>query len=308
MKLDEYQRLTRSTDQNPRADDGERGSADTAPGKAEVIPLLGLVGEVGSLLGEYKKLLRDGEVHRRFKDEVAEELGDILWYVANVATKFDLSLEAIAAQNLRKVNDRWAAVASGGPLPDDDQAPESQLPRRFSYRFEHRAEDQQLVLIDTVTGRPVGDPLSDNAYEDDGYRFHDVMHLTFAAMLGWSPVHRKLLRKAKVVENRKPDSKDNAEDGGRGQVIDEAIVLAAYAYAADRDLLANATGIDWDLLRHIKKLTAGVEVAGRTTKEWNDALMRGFAMWRQLRAHNGGVVTGDLKARTIEFSPPPRGP
>jgi NTP pyrophosphatase (non-canonical NTP hydrolase) len=301
MKLDDYQRQTRTTDQNPRS---TPDSADpSAPHKAEVIPLLGLVGEVGSLLGEYKKLLRDGETHRRFKEEVAEELGDILWYVANVATKFDLSLGEIAAQNLRKVNERWTTPTDRGPLPDDDQEPSAQLPRKFSYRFEHRGEDQRLVLFDVVTNTQVGDPLSDNAYEDDGYRFHDVMHLTFAAMLGWSPVHRKLLRKAKVIENRKPDSKDSAEDGGRGQVIDEAIVLAAYAYAADRDLLKNATSIDWDLLRHIKKLTSGVEVANRTTKEWNDALLRGFEMWRLLRAGNGGIITGDLRARTIEFSP-----
>ena len=302
MKLDEYQTQTRSTDQNPR--DNAGGTPSDPPEKSEVIPLLGLVGEVGSLLAEYKKLLRDGEAYRSFKDQVAEELGDILWYVANVATKFDLRLSDIAAQNLGKVNERWGPSAEV-PLLDDDQRPEAQLPRQFRYRFVHRSEDQRLVLLDVTTNTQVGDPLTDNAYEDDGYRFHDVMHLTFAAMLGWSPVHRKLLRKAKVIVNRQPETKENAEDGGRGQVIDEAIVLAAYAYAAERDLLKNATAIDWDLLRHIKKLTAGVEVSNRTTMEWNDALLRGFEMWRLLRAHNGGIIHGDLRARTIEFTPPP---
>lgn len=302
MKLDDYQAQTRSTDQSPRRT--ARGTAADPPEKEEVIPLLGLVGEVGSLLAEYKKLLRDGEAHRSFKDQLAEELGDILWYVSNVATKFDLRLSDIAAQNLGKVNDRWGP-SEAVPLPDDDQRPEAQLPRQFQYRFVHRPEDERLILLDVVTNTQVGDPLTDNAYEDDGYRFHDVMHLTFAAMLGWSPVHRKLLRKAKVIGNRQPDSKDNAEDGGRGQVIDEAIVLAAYAYAADRELLKNANAIDWDLLRHIKKLTASVEVANRTTREWNDALLRGFEMWRLLRAHNGGIIKGDLRARTIDFSPPP---
>src|SRR5688572_20746203 len=105
MNLDEYQERARATDQNPRSED----SAATPGGsrKDEVIPLLGMVGEVGGLLAEYKKLLRDGATHRRFRDEVAEELGDVLWYVANVATKFGLNLREVAEQNLAKVEDRW---------------------------------------------------------------------------------------------------------------------------------------------------------------------------------------------------------
>ncbi|MEB5016536.1 hypothetical protein RXP78_29835, partial [Pseudomonas aeruginosa] len=79
MRLDEYQALTRTTDQNPRQDSSQPEPSEP-PGKSEIIPLVGLVGEVGSLLAVYKKRLRDGEAHRRFKDEVAEELGDILWY------------------------------------------------------------------------------------------------------------------------------------------------------------------------------------------------------------------------------------
>ena len=38
----------------------------------------------------------------------------------------------------------------------------------------------------------LGNDLMDNAYEDDGYRFHDVFHLACAAVLGWSPVLRAL--------------------------------------------------------------------------------------------------------------------
>lgn len=92
MDFNEYQRLAAVTDQNPRSTDDPEILSDD-PRRPEVIPLLGLVGEVGSLLAEFKKLLRDGTTHRKFRDEVAEELGDVLWYVANVATKFDLKLD-----------------------------------------------------------------------------------------------------------------------------------------------------------------------------------------------------------------------
>ena len=105
MNLREYQERALQTDQNPKPTSADEDPRQ--PHRHEVIPLLGLVGEVGGLLGEYKKLLRDGTIHRMFRDEVAEELGDILWYVANVASKFDLPLDEIARDNLAKVEDRW---------------------------------------------------------------------------------------------------------------------------------------------------------------------------------------------------------
>jgi hypothetical protein len=43
------------------------------------------------------------------------------------------------------------------------------------------------------SGHRLGDDLTDNARDDDGYRFHDVMHLANVANLGWSPVLRKMM-------------------------------------------------------------------------------------------------------------------
>ena len=73
MELNEYQRLANQTDQQP----------DTGPIEADprsiLVPLLGLAGEVGELLGEHKKRLRDGDSYKLFPDRVKEELGDLLW-------------------------------------------------------------------------------------------------------------------------------------------------------------------------------------------------------------------------------------
>ena len=196
MHLKEFQERARATDQTR----GEGGEGDPrTPTRPEVVPLLGLVGEVGGLLGEYKKRLRDGETHRSFPEEVAEELGDILWYVANVADKFGLDLEAIAADNLRKVSDRWLRPEGRRRLYDEELPVRQRLPRKFEYRFEERLVKgvSKVVMVDLLRGADRGNPLTDNAYDDDGYRFHDVMHLAFAALLGWSPVLRKLLRNAK---------------------------------------------------------------------------------------------------------------
>jgi NTP pyrophosphatase (non-canonical NTP hydrolase) len=310
VKLDDFQKRALETDQNPGTAETLVPGMPLEPTRAEVIALLGMVGEVGGLLSEYKKLLRDGETHRKFRDEVAEELGDILWYVANVASKYDLSLGDVATANLAKTEGRWKDRERSSALYDDDQAPNAQLPRLFEYSFEHRDINgiERLVLVDRLSrdGDLVGDPLTDNAYDDDGYRYHDVFHLTLAALFGWSPVHRKLLRKRDVepLANREPSAKADAEDGGRAQVIDEAIALTAYGYAADHDLYAGTKAVDWQLLRHIKRMTDGVEVKNRTTKEWNDAILRAFAIWRELRDHRGGVVRGDLRKGEITFTPP----
>ncbi|MFN8557582.1 MAG: nucleoside triphosphate pyrophosphohydrolase family protein [Dehalococcoidia bacterium] len=62
MDFNEYQRRAQETDQQP----GE-----------VIVPLLGLAGEAGTLLSEYKKHLRDGSAHQLHKERVVEELGDL---------------------------------------------------------------------------------------------------------------------------------------------------------------------------------------------------------------------------------------
>ena len=67
----------------------------------------------------------------------------------------------------------------------------------------------------TMDGAPLGNELTDNAYENDGYRYHDVFHLAYAAVLGWSPVIRKLMDR-----KRKSDPQiDRIEDGGRATAL-----------------------------------------------------------------------------------------
>lgn len=302
MELGEYQVRARETDQNP-AD--TKTSEGLAPKREEIIPLLGLVGEVGALLSEHKKLLRDGEIHRTFRDEVAEELGDVLWYVANVADKFDLDLAEIAAANLRKVRDRWLGQEGRVRFYDEGQKAEQQLPRKFEYRFEEERVDgvTRVRMVEAASGVPMGDPLRDNTYGDDGYRFHDVIHLALATYLGWSPVLRKLLRSSERLAHRTPETVDDAEDGGRAQVVEEAIVAAAYIYAEDHAFLDGATTVGQQLLRHTRRMTRKLEVGDRSAWEWDRALLSGFGVWRELAKNGGGYVVGDLNGPSLTVRP-----
>ena len=138
MDFDKYQDLAQQTDRVPSGD----GRV------ALIVPLLGLAGETGQLLSEYKKQLRDGEAHRMFAVHVSEELSDLLWYISNVASKFDLSLSDIAAANLVKVKERWKNERID-PLDFDDGYPEEEsLPRRFDVELvEMKEEEHQVVKI-----------------------------------------------------------------------------------------------------------------------------------------------------------------
>src|SRR5438477_559306 len=104
MDFSEYQRLALRSDKT---------GGD--PTKSLMVTLLGLAGETGSLLAEYKKWLREGDAYKPFMDQVAEELGDILWYIANLASKLKHDMGDIAAENIAKIEERWPAAK--GPEP-----------------------------------------------------------------------------------------------------------------------------------------------------------------------------------------------
>jgi NTP pyrophosphatase (non-canonical NTP hydrolase) len=96
--LDEYQAAARRTDQN--AAKGLDGLA---------FPLLGLFGEVGTLLSALKKKLRDRDSYVGYSDAVVEEFGDVLWYFSNIASRASLNLSVLGQLVSRDLND-WADV------------------------------------------------------------------------------------------------------------------------------------------------------------------------------------------------------
>ena len=73
-----------------------------------VYPTLGLTNEAGELAGKVKKIFRDknGVVSEEDRQALKGELGDVLWYLAQICTELDLSLEEVAEANLEKVFSR----------------------------------------------------------------------------------------------------------------------------------------------------------------------------------------------------------
>jgi NTP pyrophosphatase (non-canonical NTP hydrolase) len=261
---------------------------------AQLIPLLGLAGEAGQLLSEYKKRLRDGPSHVRFVDRVREELGDILWYVSNVASKYGLELEDIAAANLAKTRARFGN-GQGVTLGACDKEDES-FPDRFPLAFKEDADGRKVIVRTFFEGEQVGAELTDNAHDDDGYRFHDVFHAGFVAVLGWSPVLRKLLGR----KRRSIAKVDEVEDGGRAAVIEEGIAALVFDYGRNHNFLG-AGGLDEALFKTVRGMSSHLEVALQPEALWQSAIVQGFAVWRQVVETKGGVIEIDRTARTLRY-------
>jgi NTP pyrophosphatase (non-canonical NTP hydrolase) len=96
MDFNEYQHKSRKTAGYP------------AIGHAVIYPTLGLVNEAGEVAGKIKKVFRDkgGEISPETREALKAELGDVLWYLAQVCTELDLSLEDVAQANITKLYDR----------------------------------------------------------------------------------------------------------------------------------------------------------------------------------------------------------
>jgi len=286
MDLRTYQERARKTDRNPGTDE-----------QARMIPLAGLASETGELLGEYKKYLRDGESHKLFKERLAKEVGDLLWYVANVATKFGLELADVAEQNLAKAEGRWGELPVRPPFdagfPDDQRFPRQFRVDFMTYHDEHDSPKVRAMY----KGRQFGDELTDNAHVKDGYGYHDVIHLAFAAVLGWSPLVRRMLK----AKRKSVQKVDEVEDGGRAIATEEGLSAMIFAYARDYNFLEGKASLSTELLRMVKNLVGHLEVSVCTAGEWEQAIVRGFAVWRELRKRKSGTVAVDLDKRCISL-------
>jgi NTP pyrophosphatase (non-canonical NTP hydrolase) len=87
------------------------------PGRQELDGLLytalGLAGEAGEFANEVKKILRDDKGHLTSKrrEELKDELGDVLWYVAQCAFELQVRMEVIGSNNIDKLKERHAGEA-----------------------------------------------------------------------------------------------------------------------------------------------------------------------------------------------------
>jgi len=382
LSVSQYQELARATD---RTVGRGAGSLD--------FPLLGLFGEIGSLLSELKKKQRDTVSYFGYEESVVEELGDVLWYFSSLATRAGISLSemslqihresarggrprrqprdimfaalqpalkatgpgaqdafeatlmrlageagklvadfsagrikrnsdllsthmssifralidaaneahvslaAAAHRNLEKTFDRWPEKRTYPALFDADDDPAEQIPRGIEMQIFEKAVNNQTYVFLRCNGINIGDRLTDNKLEKDDYRFHDVFHLANAAILGWSPVLRALFR----VKRKSRPKLDEAEDGARAILIEEGISTWVFNHATRLNDFEQLKSLDLGLLKAVRELVSGYEAERCPLWLWEEAILRGYDVFRQLRKHRGGTIVADLTKRTITF-------
>ena len=270
---------------------------------------LAVLWQLGAELLRRKLPVLEKEINRSVPDrDINRVLGEIAWHLAAVSTLHNLALSDIARSNETKVSYRRRR---GMPTPlHDSRAPTTQqFPRRFEIAFLTVAKGRSRMYLD---GRQLGAELTDNAYDEDGYRFHDVMHLANVAKLGWSPVIRDLMGRKRKYKAKL----DEVEDGARARIVEEAVIKAIHSEgirtarlrspkipASRLFLFAAREDITFRFLRSIHESVRGLEVFANRYWEWEDAIIEGYTVFASLRQEEQGTVTIDLKERTIVFRP-----
>ncbi len=344
--------------------------------------LLGLFGEVGSIMAAAKKYRREKGAFVNYGDAVEEEFGDTLWYLGALCRRCNIDLDNVfsessstdeyknfvaandfldgpishvatpiltpeldpsligmgksAADLFDLMNDRddsfkKIAKFSGDylrslvalrisfarivhqniiktvgrfdppdfkslPTFDDKFGEEERLPEKFEITIDQRSSGRSYLRWNNVF---IGDPLTDNILDADGYRFHDVFHFANAAILHWSPTFRSLIK-----QKRKSDPLvDEAQDGGRAIVVEEGLTAWIFARAKELKYFEGQDSLSFDLLKTIQQFVAGYEVEVCPLSLWEMAILKGYEVFRLVRSNQGGVVIGDRLARTIDFRP-----
>lgn len=273
------------------------------------IALFGIAGEAGSVVSEAKKWFRGDGPLPNLRDHVIEELGDLLWYIALLARRLDIDLNEVAIQNLEKTNELWSS--SLPPLPDYDKhsCDDQKLLRQMRVRFEEDKSGRIPIVRMIPEGKlaerieskskkstsQLGDDLDDNAMIDDGYRYHDIIHLGHATVLGWSPVLRSLMG----AKRRNVGDYDRVEDGARAKALEEGLAAFVFNYMELYEFDTDAIG--WDLLKHVRRTVKGLEVANQPAVAWKSAYRQAFSIFRELYEKKGGVVECDLDRRELRI-------
>ncbi|MES2490660.1 MAG: nucleoside triphosphate pyrophosphohydrolase family protein [Pseudomonadota bacterium] len=379
LELDQYQTLAMRTDK----------SAGDAEGPN--LLLLGLFGEIGSLLSELKKKQRDKSAYYAYGASAVEELGDVVWYLSNIAHRrgvllshvaarafmsphetditkggefrtfkdlqpqkrlflgphvgskveqrllmlgarasslleaivkgfqdadafdralgeifrtlvdaaedADVSLDDAAQKNLTKIETRWPIQRNWGDLYDASRDEDEKFPNQIRILFKEKMINGKKYVIQKCNGLNIGDRLTDNRQVEDDYRFHDVFHLAFAAILGWSPVLRALLK----LKRKSDDKLDEQQDGARAIIAEEGISNWIFSQGLRHGLFETVDSLDFTILKTIQDMVKGYEVENRPFWMWEHAILEGFRIFRLLKEARGGTVVADFEKRALIF-------
>lgn len=234
------------------------------------------------------------------RQELAERIGAALSATLQAIEREKLELGVILKANLSKVQGMFGASELGpAPCLDAKFPGYERLPRSIAIHFLERSRGpERLEVVLRVNDLNIGDRLTDNAKEDDGYRYHDAFHLAYAAVLGWSPVVRATFR----LKRKSDGAIDEVQDGARAAIVEEAISQTVFNYARGHSMLAGLDRIDHGLLKFIQRMVRGLEVQDCSMNEWQQAIFTGFSAFRELKKNRGGWLILNAETRSLSYN------
>ncbi|MHA4810209.1 hypothetical protein ACX0G9_19000 [Flavitalea flava] len=173
-----------------------------------------------------------------------------------------------------------------------------QIPRSFSVSFKEvglgKKGEVRVVLNDS---KQVGDIINDNSHKGDFYRYHDIFHYTFATLLGWSPCTRAMMK----CKRKSDEILDEIEDGARATITEEALSMVIFNEAKRKGFFRNNNKVSKSTLRIIKEMTEPFEVKIRNSKDWENAILSAYEVFRFLIDNKGGRVEFNALKREINY-------
>jgi NTP pyrophosphatase (non-canonical NTP hydrolase) len=266
-----------------------------APTVAFERTLLRLAGEIGQLA------LRtaDGSIATD-RENLVKLLCAIFGSLLSAANEAGVILESAAVGNLYKTSDRWP-VKREFPRTFDDEFPfEEQLPRKLTVDiFERVAKNGRHYVVQRCNEIHIGDHLTDNITKPDDYRFHDVFHYANAAILGWSPVIRALLRLKRKSETKV----DEGQDGARAILIEEGVATYIFGQAKQLEFFKGQKPgeLSFTLLKSVRQFVSGYEVEACPLWLWEETILQGNSAFRFLQEHRRGRLQLNLAERSLRI-------
>jgi NTP pyrophosphatase (non-canonical NTP hydrolase) len=253
---------------------------------------LDLAADIGALLADHQAGRLSGN-----QSALKGHLVTIMRALVKAASEAGVALEKAAQDNLAKIFDRWPSERIY-PAPLDEKAKANeQLPRALTIDIFEREVRGQIYVFQRSNGINIGDRLTDNALEPDDYRFHDVFHYAYCAVLTWSPVVRALLHL-----KRKSDPRiDEAEDGARAILIEEGIATWIFGQAKQLGSFEGIApgGLSFDILKTVRQFVAGYEPQVCPLWLWEEAILQGFEAFRFLREKRRARLRIDMMNRRL---------
>ncbi len=129
--------------------------------------------------------------------------------------------------------------------------------------------------------------------EADGFRWHDLYHLSCFAICGWSAVCKSMLGLGEEVAPK------SGMMGIRAALLEEAIIARFFAELAREDMTPSEAAVEVGLLA--ERVSQGTKMGGISAASWTLAFQKGLQLMHQAQRFGGGWLHLDLEKREIEF-------